>query len=54
MLDPNPLDEEGSIGRVKVSACFRVKIDVVTCSMLLNLIDYSAVFVVLSLTQCRN
>ena len=28
VLDPNPLDGEGSIGRYKVSACFGVKCDV--------------------------
>ena len=54
MLDPNPLDEEGSIGRVKLSACFCAKYDVKRCCSLANLIDFSAVFVVLSLTQCRN
>ncbi len=27
VLDPNPLDEEGSIGRYKVSDCFGVKFD---------------------------
>ena len=28
VLDPNPLDGEGSIGRYKVSYCFCVKFDV--------------------------
>ena len=28
VLDPNPLDGEGSIGRYKVSDCFCVKFDV--------------------------
>ena len=51
MLDPNPLDGEGSIGRYKVSDCFGVKFDVKKKSFV---VDFSAVFVVLSLKQCRN
>ena len=52
MLDPNPLDGEGSIGRYKVSDCFGVKFDVKKIVLLLTF--HSAVFVVLSLKQCRN
>jgi len=42
--DPNPLIEMGSIGRDKVSAEGYVK----------KMIDFSAVFVVVSLNQIRN
>ncbi len=49
MFDPNPLDEEGSIGRDKVSAFVLRKIDVKR-----NAVDFSAVFVVLSLKLCHN
>ena len=52
MLDPNPLDEEGSIGRYKVSDCFGVKFDEKKKNSFV--VDFSAVFVVLSLKQCRN
>ena len=53
VLDPNPLDGEGSIGRYKVSDCFCVKFYVKEKKNSF-VVDFSAVFVVLSLKQCRN
>ena len=51
MLDPNPLDGEGSIGSYKDSDSCGVKFG---CKKNSVVVDFSAVFVVLSLKQCRN
>jgi hypothetical protein len=50
VADPNPLDERGSIGRSDVYAyvCAKTNLISVFC------VDFPAVFVVLSLKQCRN